>query len=213
MTPPEPLVDADIGRLEALLDGLPAPLQPMDVSAVDGLICGVLLQPKAVPAERWLALACDVDARPAPPGAALDELHALLRRRHAEIDHAIGQRQWFDPWIFQLDEAATPADSVLPWAAGFAAAMDAFPALMDLPDPELIEPLALVYMHFDPEDLEDADALLAVIEELEPPADLGEAVQDLVRALMLMADVTRPRRVAPPRPPPSTRKPAPRRRR
>ncbi len=209
MTPPEPLVDADIGRLESLLDGLPEPLQPMDVSAVDGLICGVLLQPKPVPAERWLALACDVDARPAPAGPALDELHALLRRRHGELDRAIGQRQWFDPWIFQLDDAATPADSVLPWAAGFAAAMDAFPALMDLPDPELVEPLALVYMHFDPEDLEDADALLAVIEELEPPADLGEAVQDLVRALMLMADVTRPRRAAPP----PTRRPAPRRRR
>jgi uncharacterized protein len=203
------LVDADIGRLESLLDGLPEPLQPMDVSAVDGLICGVLLQPKPVPAERWLALACDVDARPAPAGPALDELHALLRRRHGELDRAIGQRQWFDPWIFQLDDAATPADSVLPWAAGFAAAMDAFPALMDLPDPELVEPLALVYMHFDPEDLEDADALLAVIEELEPPADLGEAVQDLVRALMLMADVTRPRRAAPP----PTRRPAPRRRR
>ena len=210
MTPPEPLTEADIDRIETLLDGLPAPFQPMDVSAVDGLICGALLQPKAVPAERWLALACDVDARPVPPSAAQDELHALLRRRHAEIDLAIGQRQWFDPWMFQLDEAATPADSVLPWAAGFAAAMDAFPALMDLPDPELIEPLALVYMHFDPEDLEDADALLAVIEELEPPADLGEAVQDVVRALMLMADVTRPRRVAPP---PPTRRPAPRRRR
>lgn len=198
MTPPEPLVDADIGRLEALLDSLPAPLQPMDVSAVDGLLCGVLLQPKPVAAERWLALACDVDARPAPAGAALDELHTLLRRRHAELDRAIGQRAWFDPWIFQLEEAATPAESVLPWVAGFAAAMDAFPALMALPDPELVEPLALVYMHFDPEDLEDADALLAVIDELEPPADLGEAVQDLVRALMLMADVTRPRRATPP---------------
>ena len=62
--------------------------------------------------------------------------------------------------------------------------MEAFPALMALSDPELVEPLALLFMHFDPDDLEDADALAAVIETLEPPADLGEAVQDTVRALL-----------------------------
>jgi uncharacterized protein len=67
-----------------------------------------------------------------------------------------------------------------------------------LSNPELVEPLALLFMHFDPDDLEDADALAAVIETLEPPADLGEAVQDTVRALMLIADVSRPR--AAPRP-------------
>jgi uncharacterized protein len=61
-----------------------------------------------------------------------------------------------------------------------------------------VEPLALLYLHFDPADLEDADALAAVIETLEPPADLAEAVQDIVRAVMLMADVTRPRRVPQP---------------
>jgi len=88
---------------------------------------------------------------------------------------------------------------VLPWVAGFAAAMEAFPALMDLPEQALVEPLALLFMHFDPEDLEDADELLAVIETLEPPSDLGEAVQDTVRALMLIADVTRPRITPPPK--------------
>jgi uncharacterized protein len=81
----------------------------------------------------------------------------------------------------------------LPWVAGFAAAMDRFPALSAINDPELLEPLALLYLHFAPEDLEDADALLAVIEEIEPPPDLAEAVQDIVRAVMLIADVSRPR--------------------
>jgi uncharacterized protein len=95
---------------------------------------------------------------------------------------------------------------VLPWVAGFAAAMEAFPAVMATDDPELVEPLALMFMHFDPDDLEDADALLAVIETLEPPADLAEAVQDVVRALMLIADVTRPQGAAP-----AARRPAPRR--
>ena len=123
----------------------------------------------------------------------VDELHQLVRRRHAELDHAIAQRAWFDPWIYELEDSAVPSDGVLPWVAGFAAAMEAFPALMAMTDAELVEPLALLFMHFDAADLEDADALLEMIETLEPAADLGEAVQDVVRALMLMADVTRPR--------------------
>lgn len=194
---PPTLSDAELLRLETLLDGLPPPLQPLDVSALDGYLCGVLLQPRPVPAEQWLPRVSDMDGRPAPAGAALDELQALVRRRHAELDQAIAQRQWFDPWIYPLDDADGPSESVLPWVAGFAAAMDAFPALMAMSDAELVEPLALLFMHFDPDDLEDADTLLEVIETLEPPADLAEAVQDIVRALMLMADVTRPRAPVP----------------
>jgi uncharacterized protein len=73
--------------------------------------------------------------------------------------------------------------------------MDRFPGLMTLDDARLLEPLALLYLHFDADDLEDAQALTALIETLEPPADLGEAVQDIVRSLMLMADVVKPSRI------------------
>ena len=203
------LDDAGLARLQTLLDALPAPLQPLDVSALDGYLCGVLLQPKVLPPARWLPFVADLEGRDAPPGPARDELHALVRRRHAELDGAIGQRQWFDPWIYQLDtddfdgdedHASSPADSVMPWTAGFAAAMELFPELMALDHPDLVEPLAILFMHFDPEDLEDADALIEVIHTLEPPKDLAEAVQDVVRALMLIADVTRPRlATSPPR--------------
>ena len=192
----QPLTDADLERLQALLDGLPPPLQPLDVSALDGFLCGVLLQPRRVEPARWLAHVADADARPAPAGPALDAAHALVLRRHQELDLAIGTRQWFDPWIYPLDGEAGPSECVLPWIAGFAAAMEAFPALMALGAPDLVEPLALLFMHFDPDDLEDADALIAIIETLEPAADLAEAVQDIVSALMLIADVTRPRALA-----------------
>ncbi|GAB4122975.1 MAG: hypothetical protein Fur0014_21960 [Rubrivivax sp.] len=206
-TAPTPLVDADLDRLQDLLGALPEPLEPLDVMALDGFLCGVILQPKPVPEAAWWPHVADLEGRPAPPSPALEELRNLVRRRHAELRHAIDARDWFDPWIFPDDEAEDPSATVLPWAAGFAAALDLFPALMALESPELIEPLALVYLHFDPEDLEDADALMAVIETIEPPSDLAEAVQDLVRAMMLIADVTRPR--APlrrPGPPPRRRR-------
>jgi uncharacterized protein len=195
-SPPDASVtlnDADLARLEALLDALPAPLQPLDVCALDGYLSGVLLQPRRPAPALWLPLVWDVEGRPLPARTTTQELQGLAQRRHAELDRAISSRQWFDPWIYQLDGDASPSDCVLPWVAGFAAAMEAFPDVMASPDPALIEPLALIFMHFDAEDLEDADALLEVIETLEPASDLGEAVQDLVRALMLIADVTRPR--------------------
>jgi uncharacterized protein len=151
----------------------------------------------------------DIDGRPVPASAALADLQSLVRRRHAELDRAIGDRQWFDPWIYppaEDDDDLPPSESVLPWVAGFATATNLFPALTDHPHPDLVEPLALLFMHFDPDDLEDADALAEVIQTLEPPKDLAEAVQDIVRALMLIADVTRPRTQA--RATPAARKPA-----
>ncbi len=190
----EPLDDDDVARLQSLLAALPAPLEPLDVMALDGYLCGVLLQPRPIPASAWLCHVLDVDGRPLPPGLDTAELWSLVQRRHAELRDAIDRRDWFDPWILPPeDEQAPVAQAVLPWLAGFATALELFPELMAIDDPELLEPLALLYLHFDPADLEDADALLALIETLEPPAGLDEAVQDIVRALMLIADVSRPR--------------------
>jgi uncharacterized protein len=142
-----------------------------------------------------------------PTGFDAQRLHALARRRHATLDAAIQARRWFDPWVFELDEAPSaapepaaaddddmppPIDAVYPWVAGFAAALEIFPDLMATEPARLIEPLALVYRHLDPDDLEDADDLLAEIESLEPPLDLTEAVEGLVRATLLLADISRP---------------------
>ena len=192
-TAPKPLTDAELATLQAQLDALPAPLEPLDVMALDGYLCGVILQPRPVPPAQWMAHVLDVEGRTPPAGLDTAELQALVTRRHASLQHAIDRRDWFDPWIFELDGDASPSETVLPWVAGFAMALDIFPALAAIDDPALLEPMALVYLHIDPEELEDADALLEVIETLEPPPDLEEAVQDLVRALMLMADVTRPK--------------------
>ena len=198
---PRPLSDAERERLEALLDALPPPLEPFDLSALDGFLVGVLLQPRAVPAERWLRFALDADGRAPPPGLPLGSLHALVQRRHAELERAIAARQWFDPWVFELeaDEQGVeplPSQVVLPWAAGFSAALDVFPALLQIDEPALREPLAVLYAHFDPDDLEDVDDLRELIDEIAPPETVAEAVENLVRCTLLLADVSRPR--APP---------------
>jgi uncharacterized protein len=206
----QPLSEQELDELQALLDAVPSPLESLDVSTLDGFLCGILVQPQRVPESRWLPHVTDVDGRPLPPAFDTGTLYRLVRRRHTELDQAIGRRQWFDPWIFELDETAPEAahdpddgtpppavEAVYPWVAGFATAMELFPALMQRDEAALTEPLALLYRHLDPGDLEDADTLLAEIETLEPPADLAEAVEELVRATLLLADVGRPQ----PKPP------------
>jgi uncharacterized protein len=215
--------DSQREELESLLDSVPAPLEPLDVSMLDGFLCGVLVQPRPVPPAQWLPHVTDIDARPLPGGFDATRLHRLALQRHAELDRAIASRAWFDPWVFELAETETEGDAqqsdtaagdgeaavdaVYPWVAGFAAAMNAFPALMAMPAQALSEPLALLYRHLDPDDLEDADDLLEAIAALTPAADLSEAVQDLVRATLLLADVSRPV----PRAAAATGRPAPRR--
>jgi uncharacterized protein len=186
------LDEQGIQQLQDLLDQVPEPLQPLDVSAVDGFLCGLLLQPNDLAVARWLPSITDLEARALPAGFDASPLQALVQRRQQQLQRAINARQWFDPWIFELDEEASVSECVLPWVAGFAAAMDRFPGLMQIDDPQLLEPLSLIYMHFDAQDLEDADAMQQVIDTLEPPEDLAEAVQDIVRSVMLLADIARP---------------------
>lgn len=194
MPPQQALTEHELDELQALLDAIPAPLEPLDASMLDGYLCGILLQSARVSESRWMPHVTDIDARSLPPGHDTSRLQALVRRRHAELDAAIQRRQWFDPWVFELDgdEPPTPSQTVYPWVAGFAIAMDLFPELMRDHGATLTEPLALLYRHLDPDDLEDADDLIEEIESIEPPEHLAEAVEDLVRATLLIADVSRP---------------------
>jgi uncharacterized protein len=190
--------DAERECLEALLDALPPPCTPPDLSALDGFLVGVLLQPQLVPEARWLPYVHDFDGGgPLPADRDLAPLHALVRRRHAELAAAIGARQWFDPWVFDLEPATpglavAPSEIVLPWVAGWAAALTHFPALLAQAGEDAREPLATLYACFDPDDLE-ADDLIEQIEQIEPARSVEEAVEDLVRCTMLLADAMRPR--------------------
>jgi len=193
-----PTDDNDLAAIQALLDRLPPDHEPMDVVMIDGWLCGVLLQPSPVAQARWLPPVIDADGRPPPPDFDAPRLQSLLLRRHAALNRAIERRDWFDPWVFALDAAASPSETVMPWVAGFAAALETFPALLQRFEPRLLEPLALLYRHLDRDDIEDGDAILEFIDALEPSASLADAVEDLVQAVLLIADVSRPRRGPPP---------------
>lgn len=191
-SPPTGVSDAEIGELQALLDALPAPLDPLDASALDGFIAAVALLRPPVAEARWLPFSSDAEGRAPPSGFDSGRLHDIARRRRLEIDAAIEARKWFDPWVFELDAPASPSQAVAAWVAGFALGSERFGVLADVDPAAAIDALALLYRHLDPDDLEDAAAIETAIAELGPPADLGDAVEDLVCATLLLADLTRP---------------------
>lgn len=193
MTAPPPPHGTDLDALQSLLDRLPADYDAMDVVMIDGWLCGVLLQPRPIAGARWLPPVIDLDGRPPPPRFDLPRLRALLGRRHGELNGAIERRRWFDPWVFELDAAASPSEAVMPWVAGFATALDVFPALVERWGERLVEPLAAMYRHLDPDDVDDDPTLRETIALLGAPAGLSEAVEDLVRGVLLIADLSRPR--------------------
>ncbi|WP_138855164.1 YecA/YgfB family protein [Inhella inkyongensis] len=196
--------DLDLDALQDLLDAVPAPLEPLDVSMLDGYLTAIALQPKAPPPAEWMRWVLDSEEGRAPPaGFKAEPIRALAMRRLQELDAAIRGRQWWDPWVFaphdEDDEPGDPEDwetilgAIYPWVAGFALGADSFPqGLMGCKDSDLLEGLAGIYQFLDAEDLEDADELLEAIEGIEPPKHLDEAVEHLVAHSLLLADVSRP---------------------
>lgn len=120
-----PLTEDELARLEQLLDAVPAPLEPLDLSMLDGYLTGVLLQPKAVPTHLWTINVLDAeDGRKPPESFDAKPLLTLVKRRYSELNAAIAGRQWFDPLVFELEDTDNPSEILLPWVAGFALATE-----------------------------------------------------------------------------------------
>jgi uncharacterized protein len=94
-----------LDTLQDLLDRLPAPLEPLDVSMLDGYLTAIALQPKTPPPAEWMRWVLDSEEGRAPPaGFDAEPIRALAMRRLQQLDTAIRQRQWFDPWVFAVDD-------------------------------------------------------------------------------------------------------------
>ena len=185
--------ERELDTLQRLLDAVPAPLEPLDVVMLDGFLCGVLLQPEPG-ADRALVASCRRCRGACPAGRVRCGAAAAPRRapscrtrpghRRAALVRPLGVRARRRPGERRCEAATTDVDpdddpesrsaseAVYPWVAGFATALEFFPGLMRLPARTIDPPLALIYRHLQPDDLEDAEALLAEIESLEPAVDL-----------------------------------------
>ena len=214
---PQPLTDPEIGELDDLLAAVPAPLEPLDVVMLDGYLCGVLAQPEVVPAERWLPPALDWNRGdpeepeageplgPDTPGwhaAKHERLVALATRHHAVLERQLREDGWFDPLVMEpQDEEGRPLQgtaaigpALAPWVAGFEHALNCFPALESLSDPDLPDLLACVRRHLPAQEGDEA-AYTQALDAEHPLRGLDEAIEDLIANVVAVADLARERRL------------------
>lgn len=196
------LSDAEIDELDRLLaEGGSA----FDVSALDGYLCSVIVQPEPVDASDWLAALWE--GAEGAAAAAREHAAPLVRRRHDALRRAIAEDGFFDPLIFGFDEDHPPAVSeyepaarlppasqaLMPWVAGFEAGVERFPALASLEGPEVPAVLARLYRHLPADDALEQD-VVATLDRENPLAGLDEAIDALVAAVIELADLAYARR-------------------
>jgi uncharacterized protein len=214
---PAPLTDAEITELDDLLAAVPEPLEPLDAVMLDGYLCGVLAQPVVVDPAAWLPPIFDwrlgdpdaPDAgtvlTPDTPGwhaAKHERALALITRHHAVLEAQLREDAWFDPLVMQpedeqgklLEGAAAIGPAFAPWAIGFEHALNQFPALEDLSDPELPDLLACIRRHLPAQEGDEREFTKALDQE-HPLRSMDEAIEDLVGNVVAIADLARGERL------------------
>jgi uncharacterized protein len=207
-----PLAVREIEELDAALEAVPEPYDPLDVVMLDGFLVGLLLQPEPVERSQWLPYVFDSEGREAamPSDAArLRRITAQIMRQHDYLAACINAREAFDPIVFPLlDDAgnevsgAAGITALAPWATGFMSAIDRFPQLLDRfgEDAALAESLVGVLRHL-PVDAEETAAEARRfaedkrrIERDMPLEDLDDAIDHLNECVLDIADLSRPRK-------------------
>jgi uncharacterized protein len=130
MTPPDravgrPLTDAELDRLEDLLDSPAFAEAAMRTDALHGFLTAVASAPVTIPAERWLAEALGAHAASDADRAAAE---TLIRRLHADVALLLLEGHGVDPLLYPLDEEGEALDYAT-WCEGYLAGM----ALADPP--------------------------------------------------------------------------------
>jgi uncharacterized protein len=195
------LSEAEFRELDELLAGVPEPLDPLDVVALDGFLCGVVVQPTLVDVDDWLPFVFDAGGHrwgEAEPGAEQLRARALILRRQAALNRSLAEFGGFDPFVLEpqppeADDSASADDPVLavvaPWLSGFSQALQLLPGLAELSDPEIDAALDRL-LPFLPEDDETGEAA----SHAAPVGSLDVAIGTVVGTIADLYDITAPLR-------------------
>lgn len=214
MKPVVELSDAEVSELDDLLAMVPAPFESLEVSAVDGFLCGVLAQPTAVPWGVWIPGVFDwnwgdgqqASLQPDTPGwheAKHERVLALIRRRYEALNQAIFEDRWFDPWVLTPEDdsgqplrgAEAMEASLGPWVMGFEHAQNLFPQLSELPLQDVQDLLACLWRHL-PAKTEEEQAYAKALDQEHPLRHLDAAIEDLVTNVVDLIELGRQQLVA-----------------
>ena len=211
------LSEAEFDELDGLLASVPEPLEPLDAVMLDGFLCGVLVQPRLIPADEWLPFVFDAGGHrwgEAEPSPEQQRARALILRRHAALNRSLAEFGGFDPFVLEPlpddtadSAAAAPSpngetaapqrrndrirDTLSPWISGFDQALQLLPGLVELADPEVDSVLAEL-LRFLPDDAE-VEAI-APVSDATSVAALDAAIGVLVAEVANLYDITAPLR-------------------
>lgn len=200
------LSDAEIAELDELLSRTPEPLVPLDVSMLDGYLCGVLVQPVLLNPEQWLPAIFDAGGgalSEAVDAAWLARVRELAIRHHAALNRSLVDLGGFEPLIFEYDAppsgdeeavaafaaASAVSRAITPWAFGFELALTKFPALDELDDPDVGDAIDAILRHLPAEDGEERRRQIR-LDAVRPLATLDAAIEDLVDNVAWLFDRT-----------------------
>jgi uncharacterized protein len=201
------LTDAEINELDDLLAAIPEPFEALDVSMLDGYLCGVLAQPALIELADWAPGAFNWNhgeegVEPLSPDTAgwhaakHERLLALVTRRQAALHAAIAADGWFDPLVMEaegedgqpLKGAELIAATLGPWVMGFEHALNQFPQLVELSSPDLPDLLACLWRHL-PAQSEEEQQFTKALDQEHPLKSLDVALEDLVLNVVSVADI------------------------
>ena len=123
-TPPTPLNEADLDRLEALLDD-PALEDTLRLDEIQGYLCSTLAGPVPVPEEEWLAEVLGSDEAAASPAG--QELAGLLRRFAADQAKLLATGEPPVLLLYGTEEGDDAPSDFAPWCAAYLLGVDAAP--------------------------------------------------------------------------------------
>lgn len=195
------LTNAEFDELDDLLQATPAPLEPLNVLMLDGYLVGVLVQPRVVAMDEWLAPIFDLEGRALGVDvdpAWLARCRALIERRYQALVAAVSDDGWFDPLVVdterepptsEYDPVQSPISrALLPWAAGFHWALECCPDLNEAEDDAVGSALARIYRHL-PAETDEEREVVAVLDREQPLTTLEAATEDLVLAAVDLWDL------------------------
>lgn len=115
--PDVPMTDAEIDRLETLLESPPEGTDPLWIDSLQGFLAAVASGPSPVDRSRWMPVAIGAGDE-WEPQPAQQELIALVDRLYGDILSELGVGEGLPLLVYPDDEGGEQFDFE-PWAAGY----------------------------------------------------------------------------------------------
>ncbi|MBI1395503.1 MAG: UPF0149 family protein [Betaproteobacteria bacterium] len=112
-----PMTEAEINRLETLLEEPPAGAEPLWLDSLQGFIAAVVSAPKPVERARWLEIALGAD-RDWDADADAAELVRLVDRLREDVLRDLVEGEGLPLLLYPTDESGEKFDFV-PWVSGY----------------------------------------------------------------------------------------------